>query len=113
MFQRMKLTLTCLVMIGILSAPLVFAAPRLKIEPPAKQIATDQSAILKIQLEWPEAEGPYEINSLEPKLENLMLENQNQSQSISILGQSQEAGRTVSQTFLYEFRPLKAGTAVI
>ncbi|MFA7254865.1 MAG: hypothetical protein WC133_02035 [Candidatus Omnitrophota bacterium] len=112
--------------------PLGFATPSLKIEPPAKKIAAGQSATLKIRIEWPQAEGPYEINSLEPKLENLTLENQNQSQSISISensklgqpwlpswerktkpGQSQESGETVSQTFLYEFRPLKTGTAVI
>ena len=100
----MKRTLFYLfILLGVLLPP-GFAAPRLKIEPPAKQIATDQSVILKIRLEWPQTEDPYEINSLEPKLENLTLENQNQSQ---------ETGATVSQTFLYEFRPLKAGTAVI
>ncbi|MFA5159544.1 MAG: hypothetical protein WC484_03450 [Candidatus Omnitrophota bacterium] len=92
-----------ILMLGLL-LPLGFAAPRLKIEPLAKQIATDQSVILKIRLEWPQTEDPYEVNCLEPKLENLTLENQNQSQ---------ETGATVSQTFLYEFRPLKAGTAVI
>lgn len=104
MFLRMKYILLGLILIFGALAPLGFAAPRLKIEPPAKQIATDQSVILKIHLEWPQSEGPYEINSLEPKLENLTLENQNQSQ---------ETGETVSQTLLYEFRPLKAGTAVI
>jgi hypothetical protein len=88
----------------VLLAPLAFAAPRLKIEPPAKKIATDQSVVLKLQLEWPESEGPYEINPLEPKLENLTLEKQNQAQ---------ETGPTVSQTILYEFRPLKPGTALI
>ena len=104
MFQRIKRTLVCWVLILGIVAPLVFAAPRLKIEPPAKKIATDQSVVLKLQLEWPESEGPYEINPLEPKLENLTLEKQNQSQ---------ETGATVSQTILYEFRPLKTGTAVI
>ena len=116
----------------VVFVPLSIAAPRLKIEPPAKQINTDQSATLKIRLEWSQTEGPYEINSLEPKLENLTLENQNQSQSISISenpklgqswlpswerkskpGQSQETGELVSQTFLYEFRPVKAGLALI
>jgi len=100
---RLKYILLCSILIGAF-VPLSFAAPRLKIEPPAKQIATDQSVTLKIRLEWPEVEGPYEINSLEPKLENLTLENQNQSQ---------ETGATVSQTLLYEFRPLKTGTAII
>lgn len=89
--------------LGLLG-PLGFAAPSLKISPVPKKIAADQSVVLKIQLEWPQAEDPYEINSLEPKLENLTLEDQNQSQ---------ETGGTVSQTFLYEFRPLKTGTAVI
>ena len=112
--------------------PPAFAAPRLKIEPPAKQISADRSATLKVQLEWPQAEGPYEIHSLEPKLENLTLEKQDQSQSISISenpklgqpwlpstkktskpGQSQETGATVVQTLTYEFRPVKNGTAVI
>jgi len=81
-----------------------FATPRLNIEPLPKRITTDQSITLKIRLEWPQTEDPYEINSLEPKLENLVLENQNQSQ---------ETGAIVSQTLLYEFRPLSAGTAVI
>ncbi len=104
MFQRMKCNLACMVLLLSFFAPLGLAAPRLKVEPPAKQIAADQSVVLKIILEWPRTEDPYEINSLEPKLENLTLENQNQSQ---------ETGETVSQTLLYEFRPLKAGTAVI
>jgi hypothetical protein len=99
----MKRFLLCSILIGTF-LPLGFAAPRLRIEPPAKKIATDQSVILKVLLEWPETEGPYEVNSLEPKLENLTLEHQNQSQ---------ETGASVSQTFLYEFRPVKAGTAVI
>ncbi len=104
--RRAPLGLAMTVLLGSLSLfmPLLFAAPRLKIEPPAKQIATGQSVLLKLRLEWPQAEGPYEINSLEPKLENLTLENQNQLQ---------ETGETVSQTLLYEFRPLKTGTAVI
>jgi hypothetical protein len=84
--------------------PAAAAAPRLKIEPPAKEVAPDESVVLKIRLEWPQAEGPYELNSLEPKLENLTLENQNQSQ---------ETGETISQTFRYEFRPLKTGLAFI
>ncbi|MFH1799519.1 MAG: hypothetical protein ABH891_01540 [Candidatus Omnitrophota bacterium] len=81
-----------------------FATPRLKIEPPAKQIAPGKSVVLKIQLEWPREEGSYEFNSLEPKLENLTLVDQRQSQEI---------GATVSQTFLYEFRPIQIGPAVI
>ncbi len=101
--HRYTICLFGIFLIGIFS-PSVFAAPRLKVEPPSKQIAADQSVILKLQLEWPKAEDPYELNSLEPKLENLTLENQNQSQ---------ETGETVSQTFSYEFRPLKPGTAVI
>ncbi|MFH0986324.1 MAG: hypothetical protein V1882_12480 [Candidatus Omnitrophota bacterium] len=85
-------------------APLCLAAPNLKIESPKKQISHEENATLKVRLEWPLAEGPYEINSLEPKLENLTLESQNQSQ---------ETGETVSQTFLYTFRPVKTGTALI
>jgi len=85
-------------------APLVFAEPQLKIEPPAKKISKDQTAVLKICLEWPQTDGPYEINSLEPKLENLTLEKQNQSQ---------ETGASISHTIIYEFRPVKEGAAVI
>jgi hypothetical protein len=81
-----------------------FAAPRLKIEPPVPQVTPGKSVVLKVQLEWPQTEGPYEFNSLEPKLENLTLVDQRQSQ---------ETGETVSQTFLYEFRPDRIGTAVI
>ena len=80
------------------------AAPDLKIEPLAKRISTGQTATLKVRLEWPEAEGPYEITSLEPKLENLTLETQNQEQ---------ETGATVTHTLTYEFRPLKIGAAII
>ncbi|MDD5226468.1 MAG: hypothetical protein PHV97_04700 [Candidatus Omnitrophica bacterium] len=104
MTYRIKSILLGSLLVFCFFSPLGLAAPRLKIEPTAKQIALDQSVVLKIQLEWPQAEDPYEINPLEPKLENLTLENQNQSQ---------ETGETVSQTILYEFRPLKAGTAVI
>jgi hypothetical protein len=84
--------------------PLAFAAPTLKIESPAKKITTDRPTTLKIQLEWPQAEGPYEINSREPKLENLILEGQNQSQ---------ETGRAVRHTVTYEFRPIKKGAAKV
>lgn len=96
--------LACFVLMAGIFMPLGFAAPRLKIEPPRKQIATDQTAILKVHLEWPQEEGPYEITSLEPKLENLTLENQNQSQ---------ESGASVRQVLFYEFRPVKTGQAVI
>jgi hypothetical protein len=81
-----------------------FAAPQLKIEPPAKQVATGKNVVLKVRIEWPPTEGPYEFNSLEPKLENLTLVDQRQSQ---------ETGETVSQTFLYEFLPDRIGPAVI
>jgi hypothetical protein len=104
MFHRTKHALLCFILILGISAPLCFAAPRLKIEPPRKQIATDQTVTLKVHLEWPQEEGPYEITSLEPKLENLTLENQNQSQ---------ESGTSVRQILFYEFRPLKTGQAVI
>ena len=87
----------------LLFAVPVFAAPQLKVEPPAKKVATGKSVFLKVQLEWPPSET-YEFNSLEPKLENLTLTDQRQSQ---------ETGETVSQTFLYEFRPVKTGTAII
>jgi len=84
--------------------PLAFAAPNLKISPPAKTITTDQAITLKLELEWLPSEGPYEINSLEPKVENLTIEDQNQSQ---------ETGSTVRQTITYTFRPIKKGTALI
>jgi len=90
-------------MLGV-CLPFGFAVPQLKIEPPSKKIATDQSVTLKLQLEWSQTDGPYEINALEPKLENLTLESQNQSQ---------ETGETVSQTLFFFFRPIKAGIAVI
>jgi len=88
----------------VAGAPQASAVPRLKIDAPPKKIATDQTAILRVHLEWPRDEGPYEITSLEPKLESLTLANQNQSQ---------ESGATFRQILLYEFRPLKAGQAVI
>lgn len=111
----------CAFLLLLVLSPLGFAAPRLKIEPPPKQISTGQTAFLTLTLEWPQAEGPYEIHSLEPKLENLTLENQNQSQTISSrrddgdggMEQFQETGPAVSQTLLYEFRPVKTGTAVV
>ncbi len=100
----MRRFLVCLlVMLGV-CLPLGLAVPQLRIEPPAKKISTDQSVTLKLQLEWPQAEGPYEINALEPMLENLMLKDQNQSQ---------ETGETVSQTLLFIFQPVKPGVAVI
>ena len=101
--RRHKILL-CGFFLVVIFAPMGFAAPRLKLEPPPKQIAIDQNVRLKVQLEWPATEGPYEINSLEPKLENLTLEKQNQSQ---------ETGSSVLQTITYEFRPLKKGSAVI
>jgi len=103
MLNRMRFFLFCSILSVVFAAP-SFAAPKLKIEPPAKEVPTGKSVVLKVQLEWPEAEGPYEFHSLEPKLENLTLEKQRQSQ---------ETGETVSQTFFYEFRPVKSGTAVI
>lgn len=103
MLNRGRCFFLCSILLGVF-APLCFAAPRLKVEPPAGKVALGQSVVLKLQLEWTKDEGPYEINSLEPKLENLILESQNQSQ---------ETGETVSQTLLYKFRPLKAGKALI
>ena len=89
---------------GCFYLPMAFAAPRLKLEPLAKQISVGQHATVRIQLEWPQSEGSYEINSLEPKLENLTLEAQNQSQ---------ESGTTVLHTLTYEFRALNRGLAFI
>lgn len=103
MFDRNSFFLFNLIFI-IFFTPLCLAAPALKIESPKKQISLDESVSLTIRLEWPEPEGPYELNSLEPKLENLHLESQNQSQ---------ETGTTTSQTFFYTFRPIKTGTALI
>ena len=119
-------------LLGGLFVPFAFAEPRLKIDPPAKKITVDQTAVLTIRLEWPQSEGPYEINPRQPKLENLELVKHNQSQSISISsnpklgqswlpstretsepGQSQETGATVSHALFYEFRPVKKGAAVI
>jgi hypothetical protein len=102
--QRMKYILLCsLLMFGLLM-PLGYAAPRLKIKPPAERIPIDQRVTLTVQLEWPQTEGPYEIHSLEPMLENLTPEKQYQTQ---------ETATTVSYTFYYAFRPLKTGIAVI
>jgi hypothetical protein len=88
----------------VLFAPPGIAAPRLKVEAPPQKITVGQTATLKVRVEWPQNEGPYEVHSLEPKLENLTLVNQNQTQ---------ETGATLTQTLTYEFRSLKAGTAVI
>lgn len=104
MFPQVRRILLHLILMLCVFVPPVFSAPSLKIESPASQVSSDQIVTLKVRLEWPQDEGPYEINPLEPKLENLTLENQNQSQ---------ETGETVSQTFSFEFRPLKPGTAVI
>ena len=101
---RAKWFLLCLILMLGLPGPWALAVPRLKIDPPVKKIPLDQLAILKIRLEWPQDEGPYEINSREPTLENLTLEKQNQSQ---------ETGAAVRHTLTYEFRPVKKGAAVI
>jgi hypothetical protein len=102
--NRVKFFLFCLILMSGIFAPPGFAAPRLTVEAPARQISTEQSATLTVRLDWPQAEDPYEINSLEPKLENLTLEKQDQSQ---------ETGAMVRHTLTYEFRPVKKGTAVI
>jgi hypothetical protein len=118
LFSRRLVEASRLVLFLIVFTPLVAAAPKLTIEPLPKKIASGQFATLRLLLEWSSSEGPYEINSLEPKLENLTLEGQNQSQSISIsedpkLGQSQETGAIVQQTITYKFRPVKNGAALI
>ena len=100
----MKRYLVCtILMFGVIS-PLVFAVPHIKISSPDKHISVDQNATLTLQLEWPASEDPYEINSLEPKVENLTLVDQHQSQ---------ETGSVISQTITYSFRPLHQGTAFI
>lgn len=104
MFLNKKCTLVCFVLMVGIFVPLVYAAPRLKIDPPAKKIPSNQTAVLTIRLEWPQSEGPYEINPRQPKLENLTIEKQNQSQ---------ETGAIVSHTLFYEFRPVKKGVAMI
>ena len=80
----------------LLFAVPVFAAPQLKVEPPAKKVATGKSVFLKVQLEWPPSET-YEFNSLEPKLENLTLTDQRQSQetgeSISMVSEALSSGK--------------------
>lgn len=91
-------------LIAVFAVPFSYAAPSLKIESPQKRIPLGQPVTLKVLLEWPQEEGPYEVHSLEPKLENLTLEAQNQSQETSAI---------VLHTLTYEFRPIKNGPAVI
>jgi hypothetical protein len=117
-FDRRLILILCGILLTGVCLSRAFAAPILTIESPQKKISLGQRAILKIKLEWPQAEGPYEINSLEPKPENLTLEAQNQSQSISIsenskLGQPRETGAMVRHTITYEFLPIKKGTAKV
>ena len=99
-----KRVFACFVLILAIFTPMAFAAPNLKVTPIPPQISTGQNAVLILQLEWSAAEDPYEIHSLEPKVENLELIDQNQSQ---------ETGPVISQTIKYSFRPLKKGSALI
>jgi hypothetical protein len=101
---RRRLIFLFVILMTAIFVPLCFAAPRVKIEPPGKEITAGRSVALTVRLEWPKTEGPYEINSFEPKLENLVLLDQNQSQ---------ETGETVTQALLYKFHAPKPGAALI
>lgn len=104
MLSLMKRSFLYTFLILSLFVPLALATPQLKLDPPKKKLVVGEDATLTLHLEWPIAEGPYEINSLEPKLENLTLEAQNQSQ---------ETGSTVLHTITYTLRPVQKGTARI
>ncbi len=84
--------------------PVLGAVPSLKVEPAPLRIADDRTATVKVVLEWPDSEGPYEINTTEPALENLTLVRQSQSQ---------ETGALVKQVVTYEFQPAGKGPARI
>ncbi len=100
----MKLFLFSLIFISGIYTPVGFSAPTLKVVSLPKQIAAGQDATLTLQVEWPATEASYEINSLEPKVENLTLTDQHQSQ---------ETGPVVTHTITYVFRPVKKGAALI
>lgn len=78
------------------------AAPLLKVQAPPAKITENQTAGLQVTLEWPASEGPYEIQSPEPVMENLELVQQSQSQ---------ETGSLSTVTITYELRPVKRGEA--
>jgi hypothetical protein len=103
-FQSIKCGIACAILISGVFVPLSFATPHLKITSPPQRIAADQKTALILRIEWPAAEDPYEINSLEPKVENLTLVDQSQAQ---------ETGPMISHTITYTFRPLKKGSALI
>jgi len=101
---RMKRKFVFSFLLAAILVPSAFAAPSLKVTAPPAQISLSERSTLTLQLEWPAAEDPYEINSLEPKTENLELVDQNQSQ---------ETGAVVRQTITYTFRAIKKGSALI
>ena len=90
------------VLLFVLSIPALEAVPNLRIERVPRKITDNKTATAKVLLEWPQAEGPYEINATEPALENLSMVRQSQSL---------ETGALVCHTIIYEFRPLGAGKA--
>ncbi len=85
-------------------APVTWAAPQLKLDPPEKKISAGKTTALTLYLEWPKSEGPYEIHSREPKLENLTLEAHNESQ---------ETGATILHTITFTVRTIQKGSARI
>ena len=88
----------------VLFVPVSSAIPSLKIEPAPHKITENMTVTLRVLLEWPQAEGPYEIKTTEPALEGLLLVGQNQSQ---------ETANVVRQTITYELRPAGRGKARI
>ena len=88
----------------VIFAPATWAIPRLKVQALPQKIPIDRTLHFKIQLEWPQSEGSYDIQSTEPIADNLILLKQ---------GQSQETGPVLTNTIAYEFQPVKTGEATI
>lgn len=88
-----------------LQASQLMAAPNLRVVSPPSKVPLQQSVVLRVILEWPSAEGPYDINPGEPLLENLNRGSQTQSQ---------ETGPQItSHILVYEFTPMGKGPARI
>lgn len=98
------LRLLFLLSISLFWSPVAMMALHLRVEPLPEKINDTQTVTLAVTLEWPQTEGPYEIQAPEPALENLVLLRQ---------GQLQESGPLTTYSIIYEFRPIKKGQATI
>ncbi|OQA40439.1 MAG: hypothetical protein BWY49_00871 [Candidatus Omnitrophica bacterium ADurb.Bin314] len=100
-----KAVIAACFMITLTVSARVWSAPQLRLAAPPRNASTAQTFLYEVRMEWPVAEGAYEVSPTAPVFENLDLIAQSQSQ---------ETTGTVSRLILqFTLRGIQKGPARI